>query len=126
MSSESTTMRRLLVAAGLIAGLAAPALAQNEAPVSRADWGQAASGGPWPLTVESGVIGCDRGAYIWFRTAGRTYSVNGSARTFSDAHGLQWHDIRAIWRDNPAIPGTKIPIAGLIQRGQTLCRPWGG
>lgn len=73
----------------------------------------------WPLTVSGGVLSCERGA-VTFSANGITYAVNGTAMT----HGkyLGWRDIREVWKDNPAIPGTKINIGPMIEKGLLLCR----
>jgi hypothetical protein len=73
----------------------------------------------WPLTLGSGVLGCERGA-VTFRANGITYAINGTAMT--QGKYLGWRDIREVWKDNPAIPGTKIGIGEMIQKGLLLCR----
>ena len=81
--------------------------------VTRADLG-----GTWPLTVDSANLMCEGGQQIQAVTVevrGVRYAVNGS--TASKAK-----DIRPIWADNPAVPGTKIPLAALLQRGADLCK----
>ncbi len=51
----------------------------------------------WPLSVGTGVIGCDQGAVI-FRSAGKSYALNdaASARGFAD--------IGPIWQARPSGP----------------------
>ena len=48
------------------------------------------------------------------------YAINGTANAHAKAYG--WQDIKSIWRDNHAIPGTKIPLTKLIERGHALCK----
>lgn len=79
---------------------------------------RALMGEQWPLTVHSGALACDAGV-VSFRAGGVTFAVNGSAKTYGKRLG--WRDIREIWRDNPAIPGTKMDLAPLIQRGLAHC-----
>lgn len=73
----------------------------------------------WPLTVSSGVLGCERGA-VTFSANGITYAVNGTAT--AQGRKLGWRDIREVWKDNPAIPGTKTNIGPMIEKGLFLCR----
>ncbi|GBG39628.1 hypothetical protein NJB14197_38740 [Mycobacterium montefiorense] len=51
-----------------------------------------------------------------FTYGGATYWVNGTAKA---AH--TYADLVTIWRDNPDIPGTKIDIGPLLDRGSALC-----
>ena len=92
-----------------------PATAKPSAiTVSSTDVGKPWSGDKWPFTVSSGTLKCDRDAVI-FVVGGRTYAVNGTAgsRGFTD--------IAPIWRDNAAIPGTKIYIGVVLDPGLKLC-----
>ena len=85
-------------------------------------------GDEWPLTVPRGTLNCmypvdgslSRPALL-ITVDGTTYGINGTA---SGGHAARfgWQDIRQIWKDNPAIPGTKIPITALINRGAALCK----
>lgn len=111
--------KKLIAAVAAMLITAAHALPPTEAPISRADMGA-----EWPLTVESGVIGCERGRAIKFLANRKTYSINGTAQAYSKTHGFGWLQVNSIWADNPDIPGTKINIGPLIARGQKLCRPW--
>ena len=56
------------------------------ATVSRASVGE-----KWPLTVDSGKVGCDPGSKLWFETNGVRYGVNGLALgdpAFKDIHDI--------------------------------------
>lgn len=82
-------------------------------------------GEKWPFTVSEGVIGYEalsvNGktlAIITFTAEGKTYPLNGIARSRSKERG--YHDIDSIWRDNPKIQGAKIDIFPIIDRGFTL------
>lgn len=84
-------------------------------------------GAAWPLTVKSGVLACQpldsggRVQLVTFTAAdGKTYAVNGTAKGHAKSRG--WLEIRPIWKDDPAIPGLKISIGPLIDRGLALCR----
>lgn len=119
MSTKSTIIKLCaLVACGAALGTA-HALPPTDATVSSTDMA-----GQWPLTVGSGVVGCERGIAIKFMAGGKTYALNGSAMGYSKKMGFGWHPVAAIWRDNPDIPGTKVPLSALIAKGQSLCRPW--
>jgi hypothetical protein len=107
-------MRRVLVgsAAAVLSLAAGPAaLANGSARVTRAHFGKA-----WPLTVASGVVRCS-GQAVTFTAAGRTYALNGVA----EMQHPGWPQIERIWRKNPAIPGTRIDIGPIIERGLKLC-----
>ncbi|WP_420714692.1 DUF2511 domain-containing protein [Mycobacterium sp. Aquia_213] len=82
----------------------------------RATW----TDGPWPLTVGEGTLACEKlGAHlrrVTFTTGGAIYRVNGTAKA---AH--KYAHLDQIWRDNPDIPGTKINIGPLLDRGLALC-----
>lgn len=95
----------------------------HAAPPTSAKVTSAEMASDWPLTVDTGELACERGTFIKFTAGGKTYAVNGSAKDFSRSKGLGWRDVREIWRDNPEIPGTKIPISALIAKGQKLCQP---
>lgn len=73
----------------------------------------------WPFTIEGGTLKCS-GSLVTFTVGNKTYAVNGSAKTKGRTIG--WIDIAEIWRDNPAIPGTKISIGPVISRGLELCK----
>jgi hypothetical protein len=71
----------------------------------------------WPLTVDSGTLSCEPPSSVTFTTPdGTTYAVNGTAQTLSVAP-----DIDPIWKDDPDVPGAKINIGELIDRGLALC-----
>jgi hypothetical protein len=85
--------------------------------VSREEFGER-----WPLTVDAGELECRQkgagpaGRMVLFHAEGRTYAVNGTAITHSGHPRID-----PIWRDNPDIPGTKIPITPLLNAGLKLC-----
>jgi hypothetical protein len=106
-------MKFLCVAAVAIGLLPVFALAAST-PVSRETMRD-----EWPLTLGSGVLGCERGA-VTFSANGVTYAINGTA--MAQGRKLGWRDIREVWKDNPAIPGTKINIGPMIEKGLLLCR----
>lgn len=73
----------------------------------------------WPFTLDKGVLRCES-SLVTFSANGKTYAVNGSAKTKGRTAG--WTDVREIWKDNPAIPGTKISIGPMITKGLELCK----
>lgn len=73
----------------------------------------------WPFTVDKGTLKCS-GGLVTFAVGNKTYAVNGSAKTKGRAIG--WVDVAEIWRNNPAIPGTKISISPVISQGLDLCK----
>jgi hypothetical protein len=76
----------------------------------------------WPLTVEAGVVSCERysdgvGSVIFMDPEGKRYAVNGLAT----AHYKYLPEIDEIWAPDPTNPGTKINISPVIERGLELC-----
>lgn len=74
-------------------------------------------GDDWPLTISEGELDCPRGNEVVIRSGGRVYALNGKARS-----NPEYEDLRSVWRDNPSLPGTKVPPSALIDRGLRLCR----
>lgn len=72
-------------------------------------------GDDWPFTVDDGSVACEGGA-VTFTSGDVTYAVNGTAK--SQEAGA---DVMAIWADDPAVPGLKIDISEVINRGLALC-----
>lgn len=70
-------------------------------------------GAAWPLTVEDGVLRCERGSAVVFRTGGVDYGLNGAAAAFAD--------IDPIWAADPSGVTPKKNIGPLIDRGLALC-----
>jgi hypothetical protein len=73
----------------------------------------------WPFTIDGGTLKCS-GGLVTFATGNKTYAVNGSAK--AKGRTIGWTDVVEIWRDNPAIPGTKISIGPVISKGLELCK----
>ena len=87
--------------------------------LSRADFGK-----QWPLTVEAGVVSCEPlgantrlGSVIFMDPEGKRYAVNGTAI----AHYPGLPVIDHIWAPDPKVPGLKIDISPVIDRGLELC-----
>lgn len=90
--------------------------------VSRAEFGAA-----WPLTVDGGTLRCkfpdpDRPQLhaLLIEVGADTYALNGVASTHAARNG--WRDVKEVWRDNPHLPGTKVPVSPLLERAEVLCR----
>ena len=83
--------------------------------------------GTWPLTIDSGMLTCTKvlraggraAVYITTRN-GDMWPLNGVAKAHHSSFGAK-PDITPIWRNNPDIPGTKVNIGPLIQKGLRLC-----
>lgn len=78
--------------------------------VSKGEFGES-----WPFAVESGVVDCVDGQAAIFKTGGRSYQLNGFARSRGYA------PIDPIWRENPQIPGAKINIGMMIDLALDQC-----
>lgn len=112
-------------ATALLAITTFPALAQTSTqPGTFQVISKASFTGTWPFTVEQGTLSCYRGQGIVFNTGGKTYAINGTAQSLGKSLGYTWQRVNPIWRDNPSVPGTKVPVSDIIKTGQTLCRPW--
>ena len=116
---QRTNIMAMAMLAMLSTGQASAAQPATDATVSRADFK-----GQWPFTVDAGRVGCERGQFVKFVVGKVTYSLNGSARTYSQKMGFGWHDVREIWRVDPPNPGAKISVSDMIAKGQALCRAW--
>lgn len=120
-----------LLALGLFASMA---VADGQKQVSKEMFGD-----DWPLTVDSGVLKCVSGSAVIFISAGKSYGINGFAKS------LGYQDIEPIWKEDKSflemvkvvaksegitqdealeIMGglPKINIGPLIDAGLELCR----
>ena len=94
---------------------------RNPAIVTADTWAD----GPWPLTVDGGILTCTpvagvEAVYITTTDDGRMWPLNGAGR----AHHGRWGAEPAtepIWRENPRIPGSRVNIGPLIDRARSLC-----
>lgn len=102
--------------------LTAVLLAASPAGAATMELNSANLGAAWPFTVERGTLECHKNLFITFTAQSRIYAINGSATTYAKSQQLPWLDVRPIWRNNPEIPGTKIPISAVIERGAALCK----
>ena len=108
-------------------GKPAPIRGQQASPAPSGPEVKAADfGARWPLTINSGTLRCNypvpgnhSATALTISAGGKTYALNGTARGHAAKNG--WLEINPIWRDNPGIPGTKIPITPLIERASQLC-----
>lgn len=74
----------------------------------------------WPLTVSSGVVRCDDGSSVVFRSNGVNYAVNGTAKT----EHPELPPIEQIWRHESGQLGRlglRVSISPVIDRGLQLC-----
>ena len=78
--------------------------------ITRAEFGD-----KWPFTVDEGRIECREAGALIFVHGDFEYQLNGTASQ------LGYTSINSIWRWNPDIEGTRIPITPVIQRAQKLC-----
>lgn len=80
-------------------------------------------GAAWPFTVPDGVLTCvghgKRHAII-FEAGGIRYGVNGTAQGAGTAAKLNLQNVRQIWRDDPEIPGAKVNMGPILERGRAL------
>lgn len=113
MTRKGELMKRaalLATVAVAFAAFAASAQAGGAVFLSKRQYGKA-----WPLTVASGTVACSNNE-VTFTARGIRYAVNGTA--------MMRHrgaDIRRIWRRDPVIPGARVDISPIIDRGLALC-----
>lgn len=73
-------------------------------------------GSKWPFKVDSGEVDCRPGPAALFVSGDKTYQLNGLASQ------LGYASINPIWRDNPAIPSSKISLRPIIDKALSFCR----
>ncbi len=101
-------MKRSLIALLSIALAACSSFGSKH--ITAQDWS-----GTYPFKVD-GYLECEAGGAIVFKGGGRAYAVNGTAKDKG------YPDPAPIWKDNPAIPGSKLDISEVISEGQKLCK----
>ena len=83
--------------------------------VTRQQYGDA-----WPFTVDRVILDCDAGGRAIVKTRSPdvtgTWGLTGAARTYG------YPGVDHMWRDNPAIPGTKVPLTEMIRLALQQCR----
>jgi hypothetical protein len=77
--------------------------------------------GEWPFTIDRAVLNCVVGAEEYGKRVvviadREMYALNGTAKSAD-----LWPDFDIIWRDHPSIPGLKVDIGPMIDRGLSLC-----
>lgn len=79
-------------------------------------------GSPWPFTFEEAYVACHAGQAVTVMDAnsGRMYPLNGTARHKASQLGLE--PLEPVWRDNPDLPGTKVDVGPVIEKGLSLCQ----
>lgn len=82
----------------------------NSKQISESTWGA-----DYPFTVDGELI-CLEPNTIIFKAGGVNYAVNGTAM----ARG--YAELRPVWKDDPAMPGTKFSLGQVIAEAQKLCK----
>lgn len=77
-------------------------------------------GAAWPFTVERGVVDCDAQGRLIFKT--RAPDTTGVWALTGEARAGGYPAVDRFWRDNPTIPGTKVPLTEVIALAQDECR----
>jgi hypothetical protein len=76
-------------------------------------------GSSWPLNVDSGDLRCEGskgfGAVVFTDPDGNEYGLNGVALSQG------YPPIDPIWKDSPELPGLKVSLGPLIDRGLAMC-----
>lgn len=105
---------RLMIVAATLILVGCGAGRQDSRAVSRAEFGS-----EWPFTVAEGTVFCRVPSQALFESNGETYPLNGSASARSAQEG--YRNLNDIWRPNPDIPGTRVPIGDMIQLALEQC-----
>ena len=77
-------------------------------------------GSKWPFTVSKGTLECRGIKEVVFVNEGKAYAINGKASS-KVKRGI-YRSLFEIWKPNPDIPGTKIPVTDVLQQGLRLCK----
>jgi hypothetical protein len=83
--------------------------------VTRQQYGEA-----WPFTVERGVVDCDARGAALFQT--RSPDVTGTWALTGFAQSRGYPPVDRFWRDNPRIPGTKVPLTPITNLALQQCK----
>jgi len=86
-------------------------LPQNEILITKEQYGD-----EWPFTVKQGVLSCENVSEVVLTADGVSFAINGTAKS-----AKKYQAVERIWADNPAIPGTKKSVGGIIKSGLALC-----
>lgn len=81
-------------------------------------------GDKWPFTTDEVEVFCDGYNGIYIKSEGEVYALNGRARgnLTKGSSLVDARDYEEIWRDNPAIEGTKVPVPSeIIEQGLSMC-----
>ena len=82
-------------------------------------------GSQWPFTVSKGKLNCEGSSgmgAVTFTANGITYAVNGTAKAVAKKRNTGWRDIDEIWKASPDIPGAKVSMGPIIEKGRSLCK----
>ncbi len=96
---------------GTASAAALTQITPNQLLITQQDYGD-----NYPFTKEKGILSCKLGEVV-FTVDGVPYAVNGTAQRTKENQPLE-----NIWADNPAIPGTKKNVGGIISQGLALCQ----
>jgi hypothetical protein len=79
-------------------------------------------GDKWAFTFESGILGCEYGGCAIIKASdGKTYAVNGTAKSFAKEKG--WIKLDEAWLDDPKNKGLKIYMPDdMISRALENCK----
>ena len=81
---------------------------------------QAQFGAGWPFMVKEGILVCEHPMKaVYFSHNKIAYPLNGTA--MASVKKYISGDLKTIWRQNPDIPGTNMPITNMAKLAQSLC-----
>lgn len=83
--------------------------------VQRADLGD-----KWPLTVDEITLYCHHDA-VYLTANGKRYWVNGWARGYLNARGIEADEVDEIWASTGASAESRKDIGPLLDLGQSIC-----
>ncbi len=82
-------------------------------------------GADWPFTVDSVELSCSDNGGVLVTADGSTYAVNGTSMGEKNGDGTpKYVSIRdsGIWAEYPNVPGAKIGIGPVMDRGLAYCK----
>jgi hypothetical protein len=108
----------------IVAGCADDPPPPRTAEVSRAQWQSGTANGPWPFTVDGGVLTCHPPDWVTFTANGTEYALTDDARWLG-----HYQDVKAVLRPGYVEIGAErqpVPVAvnpRMVDRGRDLCPP---
>lgn len=111
-------MKRIILLASLVAFSGAAFSKDNSEAVFKKDLGE-----EWPLKFDRAVLTClpGGGVFVMDPMTDIFYPLNGIAQGQAKTGKVKAGEIKAVWLDNPDLPGAKKSIGPMLDKGLELC-----